>query len=441
MATLKRKLSIRHNRSSSIVSSGTITREFVDAFELNDDSDSIKTIRIDVVEARDLINVDSGILGDVSDPYVEIYVGGLRSQLQRTKVIKNNLNPVWNETFDLRMFDPMHTIIVLQTWDKNKVSKDVPLGETAIALEHLHLVRGQPLDVWATLQNVSGGRVHLRLTPLDFSIHSEDGGTDPVVSLTLDHPACSIGGYMSITAVLDGHISKQEDYMFDQSFGVVYLEDLMSTMSTGDIILHSGIKLHSRAIELAFNSLWSHCAMILKNPSQEMRKTYQLEKKQDIFVVEAWPISNNHPIGGGVRITPVTKWVVNHFSEHNRVLLGFRKLQRDEKSVPEISSFVNFLEQAKSAFYGSVEKMLKCIWRKNTKDDLRRWTFCSELVAGMLECLGVLTEGLITSNFSPKDFSSQTDTLNKILQPNVKYDREKRLRIRKLDETKLRRKE
>jgi hypothetical protein len=50
-----------------------------------------------------------------------------------------------------------------------------------------------------------------------------------------------------------------------------------------------------------------------------------------------------------------------------------------------------------------------------------------------LEGLGVIISGIIPANFSPKDFSTQSDILNKILV-DAKYTTEKRLRSRKFDE-------
>ena len=59
--------------------------------------------------ANDLANKDVGLLqGDVSDPYVVAYLrnaSGKTLHKKQTKVVKDNLNPVWNrEMFDISMY-------------------------------------------------------------------------------------------------------------------------------------------------------------------------------------------------------------------------------------------------------------------------------------------------------------------------------------------------
>ena len=53
-------------------------------------------VRVEVLRAIDLVNADMTLIGGKSDPYVKI--SGIGQPVQ-TNVIKNNLNPVWKETF------------------------------------------------------------------------------------------------------------------------------------------------------------------------------------------------------------------------------------------------------------------------------------------------------------------------------------------------------
>lgn len=53
-------------------------------------------LKVTVVKANDLKNMD--MIGK-SDPYVVVYIRPLFKV--KTKVIDNNLNPVWNQTFEL----------------------------------------------------------------------------------------------------------------------------------------------------------------------------------------------------------------------------------------------------------------------------------------------------------------------------------------------------
>jgi hypothetical protein len=55
---------------------------------------TIGTLEITIVKGQDLLNVDSGIKGDLSDPYVEVHVGALKFS---TSKVANNLNPEWKD--------------------------------------------------------------------------------------------------------------------------------------------------------------------------------------------------------------------------------------------------------------------------------------------------------------------------------------------------------
>lgn len=60
----------------------------------NNDS-AIGVLCLKLYEAKDLKNVE--ILGNMSDPYANIRLGGL--SVAKSRVISANLNPYWNETF------------------------------------------------------------------------------------------------------------------------------------------------------------------------------------------------------------------------------------------------------------------------------------------------------------------------------------------------------
>jgi Ca2+-dependent lipid-binding protein len=64
-------------------------------------------IRLKVCEARDLVAL--GMIGE-SDPFIEIF---FQDQTSTTKVMKNTLNPVWNETFDFEVKETVRIIYML----------------------------------------------------------------------------------------------------------------------------------------------------------------------------------------------------------------------------------------------------------------------------------------------------------------------------------------
>ena len=58
-------------------------------------------LRIHVLEAQDLVAMDKlmgGLKKGKSDPYVKINIGVVKF---KSRVIKENLNPTWNEMFEV----------------------------------------------------------------------------------------------------------------------------------------------------------------------------------------------------------------------------------------------------------------------------------------------------------------------------------------------------
>ena len=68
------------------------------------------TLKIHVIEARDLLDTDSSFFhiarGDWTDPYVVVYLD--KTELCKTVYLENNLNPVWDEIFSVESSSPLH---------------------------------------------------------------------------------------------------------------------------------------------------------------------------------------------------------------------------------------------------------------------------------------------------------------------------------------------
>uniref|UniRef100_G1N0Y8 Extended synaptotagmin 2 n=1 Tax=Meleagris gallopavo TaxID=9103 RepID=G1N0Y8_MELGA len=101
-------------------------------------------VRIHFIEAQDLEGKDTylkGIVKGKSDPYGIIRVG---NQIFQSKVIKENLNPKWNEVYEV-------------------INKNVLLSTVmclfGVQLFHITLLNFQ----WFTLDEVSKGKLHLKL--------------------------------------------------------------------------------------------------------------------------------------------------------------------------------------------------------------------------------------------------------------------------------------
>mmetsp|Transcript_78394 Transcript_78394/g.144172 ORF Transcript_78394/g.144172 Transcript_78394/m.144172 type:complete len:775 (-) Transcript_78394:38-2362(-) len=123
------------------------------------------TLTLSSFAGFNLHNADSGIMGDVSDPYI---IGRVGDQEQRTKVIKNNLNPVWNRAededfcFQLDISDPSEKMLKLQVMDQNNFRKDAFLGSLEIDIERL--TRGETSRMRQPLQDIDKGEIEFEIS-------------------------------------------------------------------------------------------------------------------------------------------------------------------------------------------------------------------------------------------------------------------------------------
>ncbi|CAG8564968.1 9875_t:CDS:10, partial [Dentiscutata erythropus] len=89
---------------------------------------AIGVVRLELVGAKGLKGADTFLAGGKSDPYVRVFhVGNNKDIIAQTKVIDNNLNPVWNEVHYL----PVKYIgekFILDVMGFNTFVKDNPLG-------------------------------------------------------------------------------------------------------------------------------------------------------------------------------------------------------------------------------------------------------------------------------------------------------------------------
>ncbi|PIO76634.1 C2 domain protein [Teladorsagia circumcincta] len=73
----------------------------------------------------------------MSDPYVKLCILPERKQKYETKIIRNSLNPVYNETFlfSLPFNELQSKTLMLTVYDYDRLSKDDKMGELSIPLE------------------------------------------------------------------------------------------------------------------------------------------------------------------------------------------------------------------------------------------------------------------------------------------------------------------
>jgi len=117
------------------------------------------TLQVRILAAHNLMNKDSGIAGDVSDPYVMIRYA---TRVYRTPTIRDNLNPVWDNDnvyfFDLRLD---RIFLELEVVNANAVLIEQSLGTLSLNLKTYAL--DKPHVVREPLKDGKGGELELEL--------------------------------------------------------------------------------------------------------------------------------------------------------------------------------------------------------------------------------------------------------------------------------------
>ncbi|OIW20650.1 hypothetical protein TanjilG_18588 [Lupinus angustifolius] len=98
-------------------------------------------LTVTIVKANDLKNKE--MIGK-SDPYVVVYIRPLFKV--KTKVIDDNLNPVWNETFNLIAEDKETQSLILEVFDKD-IGQDKRLGLVKLPLIDLEVENEKQLEL------------------------------------------------------------------------------------------------------------------------------------------------------------------------------------------------------------------------------------------------------------------------------------------------------
>ncbi|KAF9614892.1 hypothetical protein IFM89_020989 [Coptis chinensis] len=99
-------------------------------------------LTVTVVKANDLKNME--MIGK-SDPYAVVYIRPLFRV--KTKVIDNNLNPVWNHTFELIAEDKETQSLILEVFDKDVAGQDKRLGIAKLPLINLEAEMPKEMDL------------------------------------------------------------------------------------------------------------------------------------------------------------------------------------------------------------------------------------------------------------------------------------------------------
>uniref|UniRef100_A0A667Y5Z2 Extended synaptotagmin 2 n=1 Tax=Myripristis murdjan TaxID=586833 RepID=A0A667Y5Z2_9TELE len=117
-------------------------------------------LRIHFLEAQDLEGKDKflgGLIKGKSDPYGVLQIG---NQLFQSKTIKESLHPKWNEVYEALVYEHSGQHLEIELFDEDP-DKDDFLGSLMIDMAELH--KEQKVDEWFDLEEVSTGKLHLKL--------------------------------------------------------------------------------------------------------------------------------------------------------------------------------------------------------------------------------------------------------------------------------------
>ncbi|KAM6327032.1 cytosolic phospholipase A2 isoform 2-T2 [Podargus strigoides] len=106
------------------------------------------------VTVRKATNVTKGAIGDMldtPDPYVELFIPSAPDCRKRTKHFNNDVNPVWNETFEFILDPNQENVLEVTLMDANYVM-DETLGTSTFPISSLKL--GEKKEVQLTFNDV-----------------------------------------------------------------------------------------------------------------------------------------------------------------------------------------------------------------------------------------------------------------------------------------------
>lgn len=113
-------------------------------------------LAVTVISADDLAPAD--VMGK-ADPYVVVSMKKTAAK-NKTRVANDNLNPVWNQTFDFVVEDGLHDMLILEVWDHDTFGKDY-MGRCILTLTRV-ILEGEYKDSFQ-LDGAKSGKLNLNL--------------------------------------------------------------------------------------------------------------------------------------------------------------------------------------------------------------------------------------------------------------------------------------
>ncbi|KAM3360575.1 synaptotagmin-5 isoform X1 [Capsicum galapagoense] len=113
-------------------------------------------LSVTVISADDLAPTD--LMGK-ADPYVVVTIKKTERK-NKTRVVPESLNPVWNQTFDFVVEDGLHDMLILEVWDHDTFGKDY-MGRCILTLTRV-LMEGEYKESFE-LDEAKSGKLNLHL--------------------------------------------------------------------------------------------------------------------------------------------------------------------------------------------------------------------------------------------------------------------------------------
>lgn len=107
---------------------------------------------VTVIKATNVTKGTFGDMLDTPDPYVELFISSVPDGRKRTKHFNNDINPVWNESFEFVLDPNQDNILEITLMDANYVM-DETLGTTTFQISSL--LPGEKKEVPFTFNKVT----------------------------------------------------------------------------------------------------------------------------------------------------------------------------------------------------------------------------------------------------------------------------------------------
>ena len=177
-------------------------------------------------------------------------------------------------------------------------------------------------------------------------------------------------------------------------------ESIRHELDTGDLVLFRGNSLFSRLIQRATRSSWSHVAMVMRLPEYDMLALYESTGLGSL------PDMISGEVRRGVQLVPLSERVrACHGAIAVRQLKGvtlglhertaLMELRRELRGRPYERSLVDLARAAYDGAGGASGEDLSSL-------------FCSELVGEAYQRLGLLGDGVPSSEYTPADFGAHS---------------------------------